>query len=61
VVVLVLAEPLAEEESAGHCRHCRKDAAVLFVQDVVHFEGLDRGRKLAKEGDNVWKMQLVGK
>jgi hypothetical protein len=48
VVVLVLPEPLAKEQSAGDGRHCGKDAAMQFVQDVVHFEGLDRGRKFAE-------------
>ena len=59
MVVLVLAESLAEEESAGQCRHCGKKATMQFVQDVVHFVGLDGGRKLAKEGDNVWQMQFA--
>jgi hypothetical protein len=58
VVVLVLAEPLAEEESAGDGRHCGKDAAMQFVQDVVHFEGLDRCRKFAEQSDSVGNVQV---
>ncbi|MGB2714151.1 MAG: hypothetical protein WBC51_08240, partial [Vicinamibacterales bacterium] len=58
VVVLVLAEPLAEEQSAGHRRHCGKHAAMQFMKNVVYFVGLDRGGKLAEDGDEVWEMQL---
>jgi len=61
VMVLVLPEPLAEEEHARHCRHCGEDAAMQLVERVVHFERLNRSRKLAEERDNIWETQALPK
>ena len=59
-MVLELAMPFAEEDSARHRWHHVENAAVQLVQYMVHFEGLDRSRELTKEGNNVRDLRICG-